>query len=70
MRKKFKIMYPNDYYTEEEKRGKQYKSKGKDMIVMNQDGVFFMFNGERYYPSLCPLHDVLPKYDVIWKGDE
>ena len=66
MRKKFKILYPMDH-DDVEKRGKAYKTKGKDMIVMNQQGIFFMFNGETYYPSIKPLSDVLPKYDVEWR---
>ena len=66
MRKKFKILYPKDH-PDPEKRGKAYKTKGKDMIVMNQQGIFFMFNGETYYPSIKPLSDVLPKYDVEWR---
>lgn len=34
MRTKFKILYPEDH-PDEEKRGKVFKTKGKDMIVMN-----------------------------------
>lgn len=66
MRKKFKIMYPHDHH-EVEKQGKPFLTKKPDMVVMNGQGVFFLFNGERYYPSLKPLSDVLPKYDVVWK---
>lgn len=64
MRKKFKIMYPQDH-PDENKRGKPFLTKDKNMIVMNGKGIFFMFNGETYYPSIRPLSDVLPKYDVI-----
>ena len=65
MRKKFKIMYPDDYH-DESLRGTQYKAKGKDMVVMNGNGIFFVFNGEKYYPSIRRLSNVLKKYDVIW----
>ena len=64
-RVKFKIMYPQDH-PDEEKRGLQYKPTGKDMLVMNNKGIFFIFNGETYYPSIKPLSDVLKKYDVVW----
>jgi len=66
MRKKFKILYPKDYY-DSEKRGQPYKPPAKSMVVMNGSGVFFLFNGEQYYPSIRKLSDVLDKYDVIWK---
>lgn len=65
MRKKFKIMYPEDH-PDKELAGKPFKAKGKDMVVVNGQGIFFMFNGETYYPSIRPLSHVLPKYDVVW----
>lgn len=65
-RQKFKIMYPSDH-PEEDKQGTQYKPPSKSMIVMNSDGVFFVFSGGDYYPSIKKLSDVLPKYDVVWK---
>ncbi len=34
MRKKFKILYPKDHI-DQDKAGKQYKPKGKDMLVVN-----------------------------------
>jgi hypothetical protein len=67
MKKKFKILYPSDY-PETEKRGTQYKPKGKDMLVMNSNGVFFLFTGCKYYPSIKTLASVLPKYDVVWEN--
>ena len=66
MKKKFKIMYPDDYYLDE-KRGKPYKPPSECMVVMNGGGVFFLYDGEQYYPSIKKLSDVLPKYDVVWK---
>ena len=68
MRKKFKIMYPADHH-EPDKRGLPYKPPSNSMVVMNNAGIFFLFNGEQYYPSIRHLRDVLPKYDVVWKED-
>lgn len=66
MKNKFKIMYPNDYH-DVSKRGKPYLPPEKHMVVMNGGGVFFLFCGEWYCPSIRKLSEVLPKYDVIWK---
>tara|TARA_Y100000310_G_scaffold307018_1_gene348718 strand:- start:23139 stop:23339 length:201 start_codon:yes stop_codon:yes gene_type:complete len=66
MRKKFKILYPKDH---PEKAGQRYKPKGKDMVVMNSGGVFFLFGGDDYYSSIQPLKNVLPKYDVVWNDE-
>jgi len=68
MRRKFKIMYPQDHF-EEEKRGKPYRPPAKGMVVMNTAGIFFLFIGEDYYPSIRKLSEVLRKYDVIWKEE-
>ena len=67
MRKKFKILYPMDH-EDESKRGKPVKLEGKDMLVMNSKGIFFIYNGETYYPSIRKLSDVVRKYDVVWEG--
>ena len=66
MRAKFEIRYPTDH-EDVELRGKKYKCKEKDMVVMNSSGIFFVYNGEPYYPSIRKLSDVLPKYDVVWR---
>ena len=68
MRKKFKIFYSKDN-PDEAKAGKQYKPSGKDMLVMNNNGVFFVFNGEPYYPSIWPLAYRIGNYDVVWNDD-
>ena len=68
MKKKFKIMYPEDH-VEPEKRGKPYKPPQGKMVVMNGSGVFFLYDSEPYYPSIQKLSDVLYKYDVVWKND-
>ena len=59
-------MYPNDHH-EVSKQGKPYRPPAKNMVVMNGAGVFFLFSGEEYYPSIQKLSNVLPKYDVVWK---
>lgn len=67
-RKKFKIMYPKDYW-DKSKAGKPFIAPPKTMIVMNQGGVFFLIKE----PAGCSatmqkLSDVIYKYDVIWKS--
>lgn len=66
MRKKFKIMYPSDYF-DKEKAGKPYKPPPRGMVVMNSSGIFFLYVGEEYYPYIKKLSDVIHNYDVIWK---
>lgn len=58
MRKKFKIMHPN---------GKPYLSPPNSMVVMNGQGIFFLYHNEQYYPWIQPLHEAISKYDVVWK---
>ena len=67
MKKKFKIMYPQDY-TDPEKRGMVYKPPPKCMVVMNSSGIFFLYDGGPYYPSIDELSHYLPKYDVVWEN--
>tara|TARA_R110002124_G_scaffold283416_1_gene459386 strand:+ start:400 stop:603 length:204 start_codon:yes stop_codon:yes gene_type:complete len=66
MRVKFKVMYPDDYHILE-KRGKPYHPPQGSMVVMNNGGVFFLYDGEPFYPSIRKLSQVLPKYDIVWK---
>lgn len=68
MRKRFKIYYSKDNQ-DPEKAGKRYNPKGNDMLVMNSSGVFFVFNGETYYPSIKHLADKIGDYDVVWEED-
>lgn len=65
-RKKFKIMFPDDY-PEEQFRGLQYKPREDHMVVMNNQGVFFLVCLEPYNYHITKLSNVLPKYDVVWK---
>lgn len=66
MRRKFKIMYPTDH-ADPALRGKMYKPPKNCMIVMNSDGIFFLYNGETYYPSITKLSRIIPVYDVVWE---
>lgn len=50
-------------------RGKVYKPRGKAMVVMNNQGIFFLFDGDPYYCGIRPLSEVLPKYDVVWNEE-
>lgn len=65
MRKKFEIYYSTDN-RDSTLAGKKYKPTGKDMLVMNNAGVFFVLNGETYYPSIKPLVEKIGNYDVKW----
>lgn len=69
MRKKFKIYYSKNN-PDKEKAGTRFKPTGKDMLVMNSGGVFFVFNGEAYYPSIRSLVDMIGNYDVEWVDDD
>ena len=66
MRKKFEVYYPKDHKNPE-LAGTKFKPSGKDMLVMNSNGIFFLFNGETYYPSIRPLVNSIGNYDVVWK---
>ena len=59
-------MYPEDYH-DPEKRGKRFKPDGNEMVVMNDNGIFFIYNGQDYYPFIRELSSELKKYDVVWK---
>ncbi|MBG23687.1 MAG: hypothetical protein CMF22_10215 [Idiomarinaceae bacterium] len=65
-RKKFKIMYPEDYW-DKTKAGKPYLPNNA-MVVMNGGGVFFQIDDPNGYDRcIRKLSSILPKYDVIWK---
>ena len=68
MRRKFKIFYSKDN-PDKDKAGKRYKPTGKDMLVMNSGGVFFVFNGEPHYTSIQPLVNKIGNYDVEWQDN-
>ena len=65
MRKKFEIYYSTDNH-DPTLAGRKYKPSGKDMLVMNNTGVFFVYNGETYYPSITLLVHKIGNYDVKW----
>lgn len=59
MKKKFKII---DTAT-----GEKFKLKDGQMLVMNNQGVFFLVGNFRDYDTYVHrLSDVCPKYDVVW----
>lgn len=65
MRKKFEIYYSTDNH-DPTLAGRKYKPTGKDMLVVNNAGVFFAYNGETYYPSITSLVHKIGNYDVKW----
>jgi predicted ribosome-associated RNA-binding protein Tma20 len=68
MKRKFKIFYP-ETHANPEKAGLKYKPPHGHMLVMNNDGVFFLYDSEPYYPSISLLSDVIGHYDVVWNDD-
>lgn len=66
MKKKFKIMYPKDYW-DKDKAGKPYHPPAHHMVVMNGGGVFFLVDMRDFDLYIQKLSRVLPKYDVVWK---
>lgn len=61
MKKKFKII--------DASTGEKLKLSQGQMIVMNDQGVFFLVGGlNDYYMGIQKLSDVCPKYDVVWNG--
>lgn len=63
---KFKIMYGLDHH-EREKAGKPYLPPKDHMVVMNGQGIFFLFSNEDYCQHITKLSNVIYKYDVVWK---
>lgn len=58
-RRKFKVI--------DASTGLEFKPGHGNMVMMNQDGVFFIGKSlNDYYPSVRPLHTALPKYDIRW----
>lgn len=66
MRKKFEIYY-DIHHPDKEKAGKRYKPRKHEMIVMSSAGIFFVYNGTQYYPSISKLVDKIGNFDVQWK---
>jgi hypothetical protein len=63
---KFEIYYC-EHHPDKEKAGTRYKPRSHDMLVMNSSGVFFLYSGEQFYPSIAKLVDKIGNYDVKWK---
>ena len=69
MRNKFKIYYPEDH-PDPEKAGKVFDPQGSyTMVVMNPDGIFYLYYTEYFRPTFKKLSTILPKYEVVWSGD-
>ena len=63
MKKKFKII--------DACSGEKLKLGEGQMVVMNDQGLFFMVINFRDYDTwVGPLSDYCKNYDVIWKGEE
>lgn len=63
MKKKFKII--------DSSTGEKLKLSEGQMIVMNDQGIFFLVGGlNDYYMGMHKLSDVCPKYHVVWKGED
>lgn len=63
MKKKFKII--------DTSTGEKFKLKDGQMLVMNNQGVFFLVGNFRDYDTYVHrLSDVCPKYGVVWVGED
>ena len=67
MKTKFKIYYPIDH-VDHTLAGEQYKVGGEEMLVMNNSGIFFVYCGKTYYPSITKLSDKIGNYDVVFSN--
>lgn len=62
MKKKFKII--------DASTGKEFKLIDGQMIVMNNEGVFFWVGNFRDYVTYVrKLSDVCPRYEVVWNDE-
>jgi hypothetical protein len=66
MRKKFKIFYGKNSTKFPEKAGQEYKPKKPYMLTMNNQGIFFIYSGYEYYPSIFKLSREIGEFDVVW----
>ena len=63
MKKKFKII--------DTSTGQKLKLREKEMLVMNDQGIFFIVGNFMDYDTYVrKLSDVCPRYEVQWRGDE
>jgi|LakMenEpi03Aug12_release.lakeMendotaPanAssembly.Ray.scaffolds.fasta_scaffold1668909_1 ribosomal protein L24E len=63
--RKFKIFYSSTH-PDPAKAGKEYKPPKGKMLVMNNSGIFFLYESEPFYPSISLLHEQIGNYDVVW----
>jgi hypothetical protein len=40
------------------------------MVVMNSQGVFYVYNNEPFYPSIMRLYDKIGHFEVVWQKDQ
>ena len=66
MRKQFEIYYCKNNQ-DGSKAGKLYKPRADCMLAMNNQGIFFEYNGMPYYSFITKLSDKIGNYDVVWK---
>lgn len=67
MKKKFKIIDTSTGVP----KGTQLKLREKEMLVMNDQGIFFVVVGMLGYDChVKRLSDVCPVFEVVWKGEE
>ena len=62
MKHKFKIIDTSS--------GEKLKLGEGQMVVHNNQGIFFVVGNDGYYWSVRKLSDVCPKFDVVWLGEE
>jgi hypothetical protein len=70
MKKKFKII--------DTSTGQKLKLREKEMLVMNDQGIFFLVGNFMDYDTyvrkladVCkPSLEGKPRFDVVWKGEE
>jgi hypothetical protein len=62
---KFKI-----YIINEAGEQVRYKPNKGEMLVMNSQGVYFVYNNEPFYPSITRLYDKIGNYIVVWEKEK
>ena len=64
-KRKFKIFH-SEQHSDPNKAGKKFKPNKNQMIIMNSDGIFFLYT-HCTYPYIMKLSELIGNYDVIWK---
>lgn len=66
MKKKFVISYCKNNPLPE-LAGKVYRPPNNGMLVMNAQGIFFLYISDGYSSDISKLSDVIGNYNVRWK---